>query len=43
MTSQTRQVIAHPLHAGRWTIQIGERIYGSYDRYDLAVAVMLTR
>ena len=40
------KVIPHPTEIGRWTIlitdQYGSAIYGSYDRRDLAVAVMLT-
>lgn len=37
------KVIPHPLRPGFWTILINDRIYGEYDRYALAVAVMLTR
>jgi hypothetical protein len=37
------QVIAHPTRYGFWTIRIGNSIYGEYDRYELAVAIMLTR
>lgn len=43
MNSQTRQVIRHPLNPSMWTIQIGNSIYGSFDRYELAVAILLTR
>jgi hypothetical protein len=41
--SQTRQVIPHPLRSGFWTIQIGNSIYGEFDRRELAIAIMLTR
>jgi hypothetical protein len=43
MTTSQTKVIAHPLRPGFWTIQIGDRIYGEFDRYALAVATMLTR
>ena len=36
------QVIAHPLKAGFWTILKDGRIYGEFDRRELAIAVMLT-
>ena len=36
------QVIAHPLKNGFWTILKDGRIYGEFDRRELAIAVMLT-
>lgn len=40
------KVIPHPTQRGCWTIAItdesGTAIYGSYDRRELAIAVMLT-
>jgi hypothetical protein len=42
-----RKVIRHPNRPGKWTICItderGSAIYGAFDRYELAVATMLTR
>lgn len=43
MDNRPMKVIPHPLRKGFWTIQIGNRIYGEYDRRELAIAVMLTR
>ena len=44
---ETRKVIPHPTKPGYWTILItdanGAAIYGEHDRYDLAVAYLLTR
>lgn len=37
------RVIPHPTKPGFWTIQIGNSIYGAFDRRELAVAFMLTR
>lgn len=43
----SRKVIAHPTKPGHWTICItdanGQAIYGAYDRWDLAIAYLLTR
>jgi hypothetical protein len=40
------QVITHPTRLGYWTICItderGSAIYGTYERRELAIAVMLT-
>lgn len=36
------KVVNYPNKPGYWTIQIGDSIYGCYNRKSLAVAVMLT-
>lgn len=36
------KVIKHPKKSGFWTIQIGNSIYGCYDRKSLAVTILLT-
>ncbi len=45
--TETRKVIPHPTKPGYWTIcitdQYGSAIYGEHDRYELAVAYLLTR
>jgi hypothetical protein len=43
MTGEVQKVIPHPTIPGHWTIQIGNSIYGAYDRRELAIAIMLTR
>ena len=43
MDTRIHKVIPHPTRQGFWTIQIGDRIYGEYDRRELAIAIMLTR
>jgi len=36
------RVIAHPTKPGFWTIVIDGKIYGAFDRREIAVAHMLT-
>lgn len=36
------QVITHPIKFGFWTILKDGRIYGEFDRREMAIAVMLT-
>jgi hypothetical protein len=44
MTDQEpRKVIPHPTIPGCWTIQIGNSIYGVFERRALAIAFMCTR
>ncbi|HEV8263236.1 MAG TPA: hypothetical protein VGQ19_21060 [Burkholderiales bacterium] len=43
MDNRPQKVIPHPTRKGFWTILIGDRIYGEFDRRELAVAIMLTR